>query len=107
MHDSVGAPTEEAPFLGASDAGPHRTALLQESDALCTDLRRLLTAVDSYGRGGITERGVRFGIEVAQMTGTYEGIGDAWLAADRLSIPPGPWCFVDWRTSCTGRTPTV
>ena len=29
---------------------------------------------------------VRFGIKVAQMTGTYDGIRDAWLEADRLGF---------------------
>ncbi|MDP8923435.1 MAG: hypothetical protein M3O34_11230 [Chloroflexota bacterium] len=37
----------------------------------------------------MAERQVRFGIQVAQMTGTYEGIRDAWLEADRLSTPSG------------------
>jgi F420-dependent oxidoreductase-like protein len=32
------------------------------------------------------ERRVRFGIKVAQMTGTYDGIRDAWLEADRLGF---------------------
>jgi hypothetical protein len=32
----------------------------------------------------MAERRVRFGIKVAQMTGTYEGIRDAWPAADRI-----------------------
>ena len=32
----------------------------------------------------MAERQVRFGIKVAQMTGTHEGIRDAWLEADRL-----------------------
>ena len=36
---------------------------------------------------GMGERRVRFGIIVAQMTGTYEGIRDAWLAVDRLDPP--------------------
>ena len=34
----------------------------------------------------MAERRVRFGIKVAQMTGTYEGIRDAWLEADRLGF---------------------
>jgi len=34
----------------------------------------------------MAERGVRFGIKVAQMTGAYEGIRDAWLEADRLGF---------------------
>jgi F420-dependent oxidoreductase-like protein len=32
---------------------------------------------------------VRFGIKVAQMTGTYDGIQDAWLEADRLGFDTG------------------
>ncbi len=32
----------------------------------------------------MAERPVRFGIKVAQMTGIYDGIRDAWLEADRL-----------------------
>ena len=32
------------------------------------------------------ERRVRFGIKLAQMTGTYAGIRDDWLEADHLGF---------------------
>ncbi len=34
----------------------------------------------------MVERRGRFGIRAAQMTGTYAGIRDAWLEADRLGF---------------------
>ena len=34
----------------------------------------------------MADKQVRFGIKVAQMTGTYDGIQDAWLEADRLGF---------------------
>jgi len=34
----------------------------------------------------MAEQRLRIGIKVAQMTGTYEGIRDAWLEADRLGF---------------------
>jgi F420-dependent oxidoreductase-like protein len=34
----------------------------------------------------VAEKQVRFGIKLAQMTGTYDGIQDAWLEADRLGF---------------------
>ena len=38
----------------------------------------------------MAERRVRFGIKVALMTGTYEGIRDAWLEAERLDVGQRP-----------------
>src|SRR4051794_31439328 len=57
------------------------------------------TAANSYGQpaslysrdtligsGRVADKPIRFGIKVAQMTGTYDGIQDAWLEADRLGF---------------------
>ena len=37
----------------------------------------------------MAEQRVRFGIKVAQMTGRYDGMRDAWLEADRLGFDTG------------------
>jgi hypothetical protein len=34
----------------------------------------------------VADKPVRFGIKLAQMMGTYDGIQDAWLEADRLGF---------------------
>jgi hypothetical protein len=34
----------------------------------------------------VAQKRVQFGIKVAQMTGTYDGMRDAWLEADRLGF---------------------
>jgi len=38
------------------------------------------------GSRRVADKQIRFGIKVAQMTGTYDGIQDAWLEADRLGF---------------------
>jgi len=38
------------------------------------------------GRDSVAAKRVRFGIKVAQMTGTDDGMRDAWLEADRLDF---------------------
>src|SRR4051794_1150443 len=43
----------------------------------------------SVRRHNVAEKPIRFGIKVAQMTGLYEGMRDAWLEADRLGFDTG------------------
>jgi hypothetical protein len=43
-------------------------------------------ATQRVGRDDVAQKRVQFGIKVAQMTGTYDGMRDAWLEADRLGF---------------------
>jgi hypothetical protein len=41
------------------------------------------------GSAHVSDEQVRFGIKVAQMTGRYAGMRDAWLEADHLGFDTG------------------